>query len=85
MCCAQLLINFTNEKLQQHFNTHIFKNEEALYEAEGVDCVKVGFADNQPTLDLLEARTMPQGVLPTLDEMVKVGSATDETFHKKVH
>ena len=32
----QLLINFTNEKLQQHFNTHIFKNEEALYEAEGV-------------------------------------------------
>ena len=48
----QLCINYTNEKLQQHFTTHIFKNEAALYEAEGVDCAKVGFIDNQPILDL---------------------------------
>ena len=43
----QLLINFANEKLQQHFNLHVFKMEEGLYEAEGIEYGSVGFVDNQ--------------------------------------
>ena len=32
----QLCINYCNEKLQFHFNEHIFKMEQALYQAEGI-------------------------------------------------
>ena len=32
-----LVINFANEKLQQHFNENTFKTEEALYKSERVD------------------------------------------------
>lgn len=76
----QLLINYTNERLQQHFNMHVFKNEEALYEAEGVDWPKIEFVDNQPTLDVLDAKMQPRGVLPTLDEQTRLGSGSDATF-----
>ena len=42
----QLLINFANEKLQQHFNIYIFKMEEEECRAEGVACPQLAFADN---------------------------------------
>ena len=32
----QLCINFTNEMLQQHFNQHTFKLEEAIYTSEKI-------------------------------------------------
>jgi myosin heavy subunit len=38
----QLCINYCNEKLQGHFNEHIFKLEQAEYQAEGVDVSKIG-------------------------------------------
>ncbi|KAH8069643.1 hypothetical protein JL720_11947 [Aureococcus anophagefferens] len=44
----QLCINYTNEKLQQHFNRHTFKEEENLYRSEGIDFEPVPFIDNQP-------------------------------------
>lgn len=37
----QLLINFTNEKLQQHFNKHIFEEEKKDYILEGLDFPKI--------------------------------------------
>lgn len=33
----QLLINYCNEKLQRHFNRHLFEVEQNLYSTEGVD------------------------------------------------
>lgn len=40
----QLLINYCNEKLQRHFNRHLFEVEQELYANEGVDWSYVNFA-----------------------------------------
>eukprot|EP00602_Paraphysomonas_sp_CaronLab_P010658 CAMPEP_0185037120 /NCGR_PEP_ID=MMETSP1103-20130426/31086_1 /TAXON_ID=36769 /ORGANISM="Paraphysomonas bandaiensis, Strain Caron Lab Isolate" /LENGTH=1566 /DNA_ID=CAMNT_0027574947 /DNA_START=35 /DNA_END=4735 /DNA_ORIENTATION=+ len=66
----QLCINFTNEKLQQHFNAHTFKEEEHVYESEGVPYEPVTFIDNQTVLDLIEKK--PYGLMNLLDEEVRL-------------
>ena len=43
----QLCINYTNEKLQQHFNKHTFKLEEALYKSENIKFSSIKYTDNQ--------------------------------------
>lgn len=80
----QFLINLANEKLQQFFNHHIFKLEQAIYEEEKIDWTQVEFKDNQPCLDLIEQRK-PPGVISILDEETKFPKATDETFIEKLH
>lgn len=75
----QLCINFTNEKLQQHFNQYTFKLEERLYQTEEINYTHITFIDNQPVLDLIE-KSVPQGIMIALDEQVKVPKATDYTF-----
>lgn len=39
----QLLINYGNEKLQCHFNVHIFRIEQAEYESESIDWSYIEF------------------------------------------
>ena len=58
----QLLINFTNESLQDTFNKQVFNNELKLYEDEGIDVVVSQCPDNSECLKMLSAR--PNGIIP---------------------
>lgn len=79
----QLCINFTNEMLQQHFNTHTFKLEEQIYKAEKIKFKHVEFTDNQPMVDLIKKR--PHGIMPLLDEELRVPRGSDKGFIGKLH
>ncbi|KAK1388698.1 hypothetical protein POM88_016876 [Heracleum sosnowskyi] len=50
----QYCFNFTNEKLQQHFNQRVFKMEQEEYTKEEIDWSYKEFVDNQDLLDLIE-------------------------------
>ncbi|KAF6253831.1 P-loop containing nucleoside triphosphate hydrolase protein [Scenedesmus sp. NREL 46B-D3] len=69
----QFCINLANEKLQQHFNQHVFKWEQAEYEAEGIDWSYIDFVDNQDVLDLIEGKL---GLVDLLDEQCRFPTAT---------
>nr|TKR66065.1 hypothetical protein D5086_0000315140 [Populus alba] len=62
----QLCINLTNEKLQQHFNQHVFKMEQEESTREEINWSYVEFVDNQDVLDLIEKK--PGGIKAILDE-----------------
>lgn len=80
----QLLINYTNEKLQQFFNHHMFIVEQEEYARQGITWNFVDFGlDSQPMIDLLE-RTSPVGILPCLDEDCVLPRANDKSFTSKV-
>ncbi|XWS31463.1 hypothetical protein CRYUN_Cryun23aG0078300 [Craigia yunnanensis] len=79
----QFCINFTNEKLQQHFNQHVFKMEQAVYKNEEIDWSYVGFVDNQDVLDLIEKK--PGGIFSLLDETCMFPKSTHETFAQKLY
>ncbi|KAL9249460.1 Myosin-15-like protein [Drosera capensis] len=53
----QFCINFANEKLQQHFNEHVFKMEQEEYQREAINWSYIEFIDNQDVLDLIEKVT----------------------------
>ncbi|KAF2575573.1 hypothetical protein F2Q70_00004929 [Brassica cretica] len=78
----QFCINYANERLQQHFNRHLFKLEQEEYEEDGIDWTKVEFVDNQECLDLIEKK--PIGLLTLLDEESNFPKATDLTFANKL-
>jgi myosin-5 len=43
----QLCINYTNERLQQQFNDHVFISEQLDYQREGINWNSVSYKDNQ--------------------------------------
>eukprot|EP00096_Caligus_rogercresseyi_P001057 TRINITY_DN1165_c0_g1_i1.p1 TRINITY_DN1165_c0_g1~~TRINITY_DN1165_c0_g1_i1.p1 ORF type:complete len:1290 (+),score=487.80 TRINITY_DN1165_c0_g1_i1:159-4028(+) len=79
----QFCINYCNEKLQQFFNQRILKEEQALYEKEGLGVKKISFVDNQDCIDLIEAKG--NGVLCLLDEESKLPKANHQHFTNAVH
>lgn len=56
--------------------------EQALYLQEGITIPGTAFVDNQPTLDLLEAKAT--GVFSMVDEEINVPRGTDEGFLQKL-
>ncbi|KAL6222010.1 hypothetical protein ACLB2K_005402 [Fragaria x ananassa] len=79
----QFCINFTNEKLQQHFNQHVFKMEQEEYTKEEINWSYIEFVDNQDVLDLIEKK--PGGVISLLDEACMFPKSTHETFAQKLY
>lgn len=82
----QLLINYTNEKLQQFFNHHMFVLEQEEYARKGIEWEYLNFGlDLQPTIDLIESSGSAIGILSCLDEEYIMPKATDSTFTQKLH
>eukprot|EP00443_Scrippsiella_acuminata_P068851 CAMPEP_0115487064 /NCGR_PEP_ID=MMETSP0271-20121206/60759_1 /TAXON_ID=71861 /ORGANISM="Scrippsiella trochoidea, Strain CCMP3099" /LENGTH=1711 /DNA_ID=CAMNT_0002915095 /DNA_START=96 /DNA_END=5231 /DNA_ORIENTATION=+ len=78
----QLCINFTNERLQQFFNSFVFKLEEQLYEREGIPWDPLDFPDNQDAVDILQAKGT--GIFAILDEECVVPQGSDQGFCNKL-
>ncbi|CAL5430157.1 unnamed protein product [Camellia sinensis] len=78
----QFCINYANERLQQHFNRHLFKLEQEEYIQDGIDWARVDFEDNQDCLNLFEKK--PLGLLSLLDEESTFPNGTDLTFANKL-
>ncbi|KAK8950857.1 hypothetical protein KSP39_PZI003308 [Platanthera zijinensis] len=77
----QFCINYTNERLQQHFIRHLFKLEQEEYTQDGIDWSNVDFIDNTECLNLFEKK--PLGLLSLLDEESNFPKATDLTLAVK--
>ena len=79
----QLCINYTNEKLQQFFNHHMFILEQEEYRKENIDWKFRDFGlDLEPTISLIEKSL---GIFSILDEQCLFPKATDQTFIDKLH
>ncbi|XP_001365840.1 unconventional myosin-VI isoform X2 [Monodelphis domestica] len=79
----QFCINYCNEKLQQFFNERILKEEQELYQKEGLGVNEVHYVDNQDCIDLIEAKLV--GVLDILDEENRLPQPSDQHFTAAVH
>ncbi|KAM7156689.1 unconventional myosin-Vc isoform 1-T1 [Molossus nigricans] len=78
----QFCINYANEKLQQQFNLHVFKLEQEEYMKEDIPWTLIDFYDNQPVIDLIEAK---MGILELLDEECLLPHGTDENWLQKLY
>ncbi|XP_026636078.1 myosin-2 isoform X3 [Microtus oregoni] len=79
----QLCINFTNEKLQQFFNHHMFVLEQEEYKKEGIEWTFIDFGmDLAACIELIEK---PMGIFSILEEECMFPKATDTSFKNKLY
>ncbi|XP_031429667.1 myosin heavy chain, fast skeletal muscle-like [Clupea harengus] len=79
----QLCINFTNEKLQQFFNHHMFVLEQEEYKKEGIVWAFIDFGmDLAACIELIEK---PMGIFAILEEECMFPKASDTTFKNKLY
>ncbi|XP_063312177.1 myosin-3-like [Pelobates fuscus] len=79
----QLCINFTNEKLQQFFNHHMFVLEQEEYKKEGIEWDFIDFGmDLAACIELIEK---PMGIFSILEEECMFPKATDSSFKNKLY
>jgi len=79
----QLCINYTNERLQQFFNHHMFVLEQEEYKKEGINWTFIDFGmDLAACIELIEK---PMGILSILNEETMFPKASDKTFLAKLY
>eukprot|EP00928_Gymnodinium_smaydae_P032984 TRINITY_DN2374_c0_g3_i1.p1 TRINITY_DN2374_c0_g3~~TRINITY_DN2374_c0_g3_i1.p1 ORF type:complete len:2326 (-),score=592.20 TRINITY_DN2374_c0_g3_i1:118-7041(-) len=77
----QLMINLSNEHLQQNFNRCVFKAEQEECAKEGIDMPVIdGFFDNEDVIKLIDSQK--GSVLDLLDDvtLANMTNSTEETF-----
>lgn len=79
----QFCINYCNEKLQQFFNERILKEEQIVYQREGLSVQPVNFTDNQDCIDLMEGKKT--GIMALLDEESRLPAGTAAHFTAEIH
>eukprot|EP00903_Cladosiphon_okamuranus_P006607 g6454.t1 len=79
----QLLINFTNESLQDTFNKQVFNNELKLYEEEGIDVVVSTCPDNAECIKMLSDKR--KGIIPSLDNVCAEPNPSDARYLDGLH
>ena len=72
----QLCINYTNERLQQQFNEHIFVLEQQEYASEGLNWASITYRDNQNVIELIGKK--PYGLLLILEEHSMMNRRPDD-------
>eukprot|EP00004_Rigifila_ramosa_P018132 TRINITY_DN447_c0_g1_i1.p1 TRINITY_DN447_c0_g1~~TRINITY_DN447_c0_g1_i1.p1 ORF type:complete len:2271 (-),score=688.57 TRINITY_DN447_c0_g1_i1:82-6540(-) len=76
----QFCINYCNERLQQQFNSQIFKQELDIYKKEGIKAPTVNFIDNQDCIDLIDK------IIGTIDEQCRLKpNSNPETLASAIH
>ncbi|XP_068581718.1 myosin-1B-like [Cebidichthys violaceus] len=79
----QLCINFTNEKLQQFFNHHMFVLEQEEYKKEGIAWEFIDFGmDLAACIELIEK---PMGIFSILEEECMFPKSSDISFKNKLY
>merc|ERR1712012_306356 len=79
----QLCINYTNERLQQFFNHHMFVLEQEEYKKEGINWTFIDFGmDLAACIELIEK---PMGILSILNEETLFPKASDKSFLGKLY
>ncbi|XP_056395985.1 myosin-4-like [Hyla sarda] len=79
----QLCINFTNEKLQQFFNHHMFVLEQEEYKKEGIDWEFIDFGmDLAACIELIEK---PMGIFSILEEECMFPKSSETSLKNKLY
>ena len=78
----QLCINFTNEKLQQHFMDALVKLQQADYKREAINVQVIAFPDNSKQIELIDHKS--KGVMAMLDEECAVPKGSEINFVDKM-
>ena len=78
----QLCINFANERLQAHFNAHMCRIEQTIYEEEGIKWTPLPVPDNSHTIALIAGR--PLSVFALLEEEGSAPGGNDSRLLEKI-
>ncbi len=78
----QLCINYTNEKLQNLFNTFIFEVEQQEYEKEGINWKLIEYPNNKDVIFMFEQKSI--GFFPLLIEQCILKRGSDKMFYNSL-